>query len=100
MSTTPSDAAGQLVPDVIVSWLGISTTFPAPAAIGIVPVSFGAGRGVEGLLPAASAIRYVPCAGIVPVRFVRCQLVPPVAAYCTLHSRRSRSAAVRFVSSM
>ncbi|MGB9104205.1 MAG: hypothetical protein WCC59_05580, partial [Terriglobales bacterium] len=56
----------------------------APVALmAMVPIVSAVGNGVVPPAPAASWIRKYPPAGTVPVRFVFCQVVPALEAYCT-----------------
>ena len=93
------------MPAGIVVWLVTRATLPAPAAIGMVPVTSGAGSATPHgnppqLFPVASCTSRYPPGGIEPARFVRCQFVPAVAAYWTLHVDTSTALVPRLNSSM
>src|SRR5262245_29885243 len=72
------------VPQVRSVVLVTSATFPEVAAMAMLPIASGVGSGCVPPAPCDSCTsRYCPGASVVAGRFVRCQVVPPAAAYRT-----------------
>src|SRR5262245_65136142 len=89
------------VPQVRSVVLVTSATLPEVADMAMLPMASGVGSGWVPPVPCDSCTsRYCPGASVAAGRLVRCQVVPPAAAYCTDHPVTSTGAPPRLKISM